>query len=302
MRQIGTLPTVNEARLLSDHLESLGMATRLIPQADGCAVWVIHEDHVAQARQELEAFAKNPDDPRYQSAARAAQGVRRQAEQLDRKYRKNVRDLSGRWDSVNFQGRPLTVSIIAVCIAVYIATWMGGWGHRLHDKLLLTSYTHDERGVPHPNHLRELAHGEAWRIVTPIFLHSRVNPLHIVFNMGALLVFGTMIEYCRGWRTLAALIFLSAVASNLGQYAYMVNFYPIPLPFGGMSGVIYALFGYVWIKSLYEPEQGMRLHPRAVWNMLLWLVLCMTGFIGPIANAAHVVGLVVGVLYGLARF
>jgi len=32
--------------------------------------------------------------------------------------------------------------------------------------------------------------------------------------------------------------------------------------------------------------------------MLGWLVLCMTGLIGPIANAAHFSGLIVGILLG----
>ena len=73
------------------------------------------------------------------------------------------------------------------------------------------------------------------------------------------------------------------------------------MTFGGMSGVVYALFGYVWMKGRYEPEQGMILHPSTVQTMLLWLVLCMTGFLGNIANAAHVVGLVAGILFGLAR-
>jgi GlpG protein len=68
-----------------------------------------------------------------------------------------------------------------------------------------------------------------------------------------------------------------------------------------MSGVVYALFGYVWMKGLYEPEQGMILHPSTVQFMLLFLVLCMTGLMGSVANAAHVVGLVTGMLLGLAR-
>ena len=45
------------------------------------------------------------------------------------------------------------------------------------------------------------------------------------------------------------------------------------------------------MKGLYQPEQGMILHPNTVKIMLVWLVLCMTGAIGPIANAAHFVGL-----------
>ena len=33
-------------------------------------------------------------------------------------------------------------------------------------------------------------------------------------------------------------------------------------PFLGFSGVVYALFGYVWMKGLHEPEQGMAVHPK----------------------------------------
>jgi len=43
-------------------------------------------------------------------------------------------------------------------------------------------------------------------------------------------------------------------------------------------------------------------HPNTVTIMLFWLVLCMTGYVGNIANAAHVAGLVVGVVFGVFRF
>ena len=75
-----------------------------------------------------------------------------------------------------------------------------------------------------------------------------------------------------------------------------------PHLFEGFSGVIYALFGYIWMKGLYQPEQGMFLHPNSITIMLLWLVLCMTGVLGPIGNAAHFVGLIVGVAFGVFRF
>jgi GlpG protein len=54
------------------------------------------------------------------------------------------------------------------------------------------------------------------------------------------------------------------------------------------------------MKSLYEPEQGMILNPNSVSIMLIWLVLCMTGVLGPIANAAHVGGLIVGIILGVS--
>jgi GlpG protein len=143
--------------------------------------------------------------------------------------------------------------------------------------------------------------GQVWRLVTPIFLHFGI--LHILFNCWATIVEGTLIETHRGTFRLAILVLVSAVLSNLGQYFYMERANPEGLHlFGGLSGVGFALFGYLWMKGQYEPEQGMILHPSTVTTMLMWLVLCMTGLMGPIANAAHVVGLGVGVAFGAMRF
>ena len=81
----------------------------------------------------MKSSAKNPDDPRYQTASQAAQEVRRQAEQLDRRYRKNVRDLSGHWDRTNFRGRPLTLTLIAISVAVFV---LGGWDESWNAQIL----------------------------------------------------------------------------------------------------------------------------------------------------------------------
>ena len=75
-----------------------------------------------------------------------------------------------------------------------------------------------------------------------------------------------------------------------------------PHSFLGMSGVVYALFGYIWMKGLYEPEQGMIVHPNNVKIMLALAGALHDRRAGPIANAAHFVGLVVGVAFGVLRF
>jgi GlpG protein len=145
----------------------------------------------------------------------------------------------------------------------------------------------------------DIYRGEVWRLVTPALMHF--GPIHLLFDLWALSLFGSLIEYRRGTWTLAVLVLASAVTSNVGEALYELNTYGHTVTFGGMSGVVYALFGYVWMKGRYEPEQGMILHPNNVQTMLLWLVLCMTGFVGNIANGAHVVGLAAGILCGLAR-
>ena len=130
--------------------------------------------------------------------------------------------------------------------------------------------------------------GQVWRLFTPIFLHF--NLLHILFNMMALIALGTAIEYRRGpWRFLLMVLIIAA-GSNVTQFI-------VSGPnFGGMSGVVYGLFGYMWIKGKYDPSFGVRLTSETVTSMLLWLVLCMTGILGPIANSAHVAGLIIGII------
>lgn len=286
MRQIGTLSKIDEARRLSDHLLTLGMTTRVEERPDGWAIWVYNEDHVAQARQELDAFRQNSDDPRYQAAEASAKDIRREFEQLDQQFRKNYREMRNRWDRPNFRRRPLTIALIAICVAVFLGTYMGPSGEEWLGRLTFS--------------VKGIVRGEVWRLVTPIFLHF--SGIHIVFNVWALAAIGTLIEYRRGTLVLGVLVLLSAIASNVGQYIYLLEVNRPQVLFGGMSGVVYALFGYVWMKGRHEPEQGMILHPSSVQTMLFWLVLCMTGLVGNIANAAHVIGLVVGILIGLARY
>ena len=159
----------------------------------------------------------------------------------------------------------------------------------------------DQEGREHGNGLQDIADGEVWRLFTPVIMHG--SPIHIFFNMWMLAQLGTLIEIRRGSLRLGVLILISAGVSNFAQYLWMEHSDPgEPQFFLGMSGVVYAFFGYIWMKGIYEPEQGMILHPNTVGIMLVWLVLCMTGSIGSIANAAHFMGLAVGVAFGALRF
>jgi GlpG protein len=64
--------------------------------------------------------------------------------------------------------------------------------------------------------------------------------------------------------------------------------------------VNYALFGYVWIREDSSRTWEWAWLHQTVVIMLVWLVLCMTSLLGPVANVAHVVGLIVGVVAAYA--
>jgi GlpG protein len=300
LRQIGTLPGTTDPRVLGDYLLSIGVSTRAIKtREDDWAIWVHNEDLLTKAREAFAAYRANPDDPVFHSAGRIAEEVRTREEKLNREYRKNVRNLSGTWDSLNVRRRPLTSLIVGVCIALFLVQGINpAWGSWLFDHLEFFS-SQTPRGGDPLRGLDEIHRLELWRLFTPCLLHA--NLLHIAFNMWATVILGTLVESRRGTRTLLVLVLLSGVGSNVGQFVYMLNVYQQLVPWVGFSGVVYAMFGYIWMKGTYEPEQGMMFHPTTVRIMLLWLLLGFAGF-GGMANGAHVVGLIIGVLYGLARF
>jgi GlpG protein len=301
LRQIGTLPDTADPRVFGDYLLSLGVTSRAVRSPEGWAIWVHNEDLLPRAREEFAAYRENPDDPRFRASAKVAEEVRRESVRLDKQYRKNVRDMTHTWDRLQFRRRPLTIALVVICVAIYLAgNLVPGLNEWLWDRLgffslsVLANRSEMARGLDDITR-----RGEVWRLLTPAFLH--VNLLHLVFNMWATLIEGTVIEVRRGTKTLLVLVLVSAVVSNIGQYIYVINFYTVLRGWGGISGVGYALFGYLWMKGRFEPEQGMILHPSSVRTMLIWLLLGFTGFL-PMANGAHVMGLVVGVLFGLARF
>ena len=68
--------------------------------------------------------------------------------------------------------------------------------------------------------------------------------------------------------------------------------------------MIYALLGYLWIKYKIAPHHFSPLPSGLMGFMVGWLVLCMTGVLEValgigVGNAAHLSGLVVGLLIGM---
>ncbi|QEM82329.1 rhomboid family intramembrane serine protease [Halomonas binhaiensis] len=140
-----------------------------------------------------------------------------------------------------------------------------------------------------------MASGQVWRLISPIFLHF--GWMHLIFNMMWLWYFGRQIELLNGPLRMFTLVIVAGVASNLAQYATGSVF------FGGMSGVDYALLGYVWLMMRRAPQSGFFVPQMLVVFMLLWMVFTMTGFaglvgFGNVANAAHLGGLLVGLALG----
>ena len=72
---------------------------------------------------------------------------------------------------------------------------------------------------------------------------------------------------------------------------------------GGMSGVVFGLLGFAWVKTRHDPNSGLVLRSDVFVFMMIWLLLGFSGILKSafgisVANWAHAGGLIAGVLAG----
>jgi GlpG protein len=308
MRQLATLPNADTARTFTDYLLTLRIDTKLEREPDGWAIWVRDEDHLPRARQELEEFTRNPSDARYNAAPRAADDLRQRRRQEEVAYHRR-QDRFNRRMSGPIASQGWTVALIVVCVLVSLVSY-GGHDPKILEVLSIAPYRHigDGKVLLSTEGLKPILQGEIWRLVTPIFLHFTI--LHLLFDMYLLYRLGGAIERRRGPIRYLLLVLVFAAFSNLAQYYFglpviegsELKWRHLPT-FGGMSGVVYGLFGYIWMKARFQPELGLGIDPSTVIFLIVWLMLCMTpvmSFIigSGVANGAHLGGLIAGMVLG----
>jgi GlpG protein len=131
-----------------------------------------------------------------------------------------------------------------------------------------------------------------WRSFSPALLHF--GAVHLVFNSLWLWHFGRMIESRQSSLLYFAVLLFLAFASNMAQYLWSLS-----ANFGGLSGVVYGLLGYIWMWQTVRPRDTLRLPPAMIAFMLVALVVMEVVASAWIASAAHAGGLLVGMLAGL---
>jgi len=292
MRLIGHLQTESAARQFSDYLLAEGIANRLeFQQSDGWAVWVEEEDQVADAGDRLKKFHADASAPEFANRSAVAKALRAERKKQEEAYQRRVVDRRYLFRPLAAYGfGPLTFFLMVASVLVFILSKFGTDDHRIMP-LFISNFWHEGDYLVSLKALPEIRHGQVWRLVTPIFIHS--NLLHIFFNLLWLRDLGSMIEARQSSLYLGVLVVVLAIGSNLGQF-----YYGGPA-FGGMSGVIYGLLGYVWIRGKLDPGSGLFLHPTTVMMMIVWFVLCWTPVLGSwVANMTHTVGLFMGMAWG----
>ncbi len=250
-----------------DYMAYRGIRVSMQKEEETFTLYLHDQKDLVEAQAELKAFLQNPTSEKYLSASWSM------AETRTAKFRYPKQAF---FANLLKQGGPVTFLILIACLAVFAELQLG-------DKEQIFTWLH----FPADSEQYQ----QWWRIFTPAFMHFSAT--HIVFNLLWWWVLGGQIEKRVGSLKLLAIFVLSAWGSGFAQ-AWFEG-----INFGGLSGVVYALMGYLFVMKSLAPSKRLDIDNTYVGFMLVWMML---GFIEPfgmaIANLAHLFGLIFGALIG----
>jgi membrane associated rhomboid family serine protease len=143
--------------------------------------------------------------------------------------------------------------------------------------------------------------GWFWQFFTYMFLHG--SPVHLFFNMYALLLFGRPLEEKWGWKRF--LVFYMVTGVGAGIVTFFWNLFKAPfVPTIGASG---AIFGVMLAFGLEFPDIVLLLFfvvpLRARYAVFIYggieLIMLLTGTMQRVGHFTHLAGLFFGYLYYL---
>lgn len=272
------------AHALADHLLVHGIDASVRGEGPW-EVWVLDHERVEAARALLVQWntGESGDADR-----RGAAKIRKERRHGDEIAEQQAIDPRRRWSTPSATGYgPITVFLAVASVLVALASDFG-------DPTTITIQNLSIEPWASHEFLGQVRAGEAWRLLTPMLIHFGV--FHLVFNLMWLWRLGRQIEQHHGSLVMLAVVVLSEVPGSLGQYWLSGP------NFGGMSGVVYGVFGFVWMHARYDRRRTYALSDSDSLLIMLWFVGCATGLFGPIANVGHAGGLLAGLLLGLPPY
>lgn len=268
MVRLITLSNPRMAQAFIDYMASRHIDIQMMPEGGGQFVlWLSDEQHKVEVEAELKHFLADPMATKYQAAS---------WDMADSRTSNFSYHSPSMMSMVKAKAGPFTLAVMMVCVVIFTLLQIGA-GEAVFSALHFPAVAEQQ--------------WQLWRWLSHAVLHFSV--MHIAFNLLWWWQLGGDIEQGLGSKKLLQLFVVSAAFSGAGQ------FWVEGANFGGLSGVVYALVGYLWMLGYKAPQLGLSLPKPIIGFMLVWLVL---GFIQPfmaIANTAHLVGLLSGVLLGL---
>ncbi|GKW11462.1 MULTISPECIES: rhomboid family intramembrane serine protease GlpG [Pectobacterium] len=251
------------AQAFVDYMRTQQIHLEMRPQGHEAELWLDDETQLRNVQEALEIFLRDPTNPRYLAASWQTGSMDTGIQYQRYSFLQTLKQKAG----------PLTLSVMVVTIAVFILMQISGY------ESVMAWLAFPAEGQQ----------AQLWRWFSHALLHFSL--LHILFNLMWWWYLGGPVEKVLGTGKLLVITLVSALVSGWAQSWFSGT------SFGGLSGVVYALMGYVWLRGEREPD-GYLAMPRSLMAFaLLWLVAGYFDILGmSIANAAHVAGLIVGLL------
>jgi rhomboid protease GluP len=183
--------------------------------------------------------------------------------------------------SENFMITPI---LIDLNILVFILMVINGAGFLESDGQVLIKWGANFRPMT-------LDGGQWWRLFTSTFIHAGF--IHLLMNMYALVYIGSLLEPRLGSLRYAVFYFLAGLLASLTSLCL----HDVTICIGA-SGAIFGLYG-VFLALLTTNLIEKRARNALLSSIGLFVVYnLMAGMHGNIDNAAHIGGLVAGILFG----
>jgi len=140
--------------------------------------------------------------------------------------------------------------------------------------------------------LNSFAFVQVWRFISAMFLHGGLP--HLLYNIFALGLFGSMLERLIGSRRFLIVFFATGVLANI----LSVNFYDSSL---GASGAIFGIIGALIVVRPLMVVWAFGLPMPLFIAGILWAAGDLIGLFVPsnVANLAHLSGMFFGLLFGI---
>jgi GlpG protein len=291
MRLIGHLPNEESARRFADFLLVESVESQVEPDANGqWAIWIHDDEHLDQAASELEDYRKEPGNKKYVTAEKPAAEKRAREDEIREAYNRRQYDRKSIWpQTLLSRAGACTITLMAISVVVFILmqaneSLVRSWLSIVKMNISGDTYSFDRR------FLFDVRNGQVWRLFTPMFLHFDI--MHIFMNLWLFMDLGGAVERRYGAKWTLLLVLVIAAFSNTLEYAFSSP------GFGGMSGVVFGLFGFVLVQSKYNPFSNFYVSPMMTAILLFWFVFCIIGLPGEIANFVHWGGLASGAMIG----
>ncbi|WP_208950277.1 rhomboid family intramembrane serine protease GlpG [Rahnella sp. ChDrAdgB13] len=250
------------AQAFVDYMATQGFMLTIKHESQEVQLWLEDESRLEEAEKQVALFVRDPLHPRYQAASwqtgKAQPGLR----MSHTPFMKTLRSRAG----------PLTIGMIVLCIAVYILQQMVGFEQVMN-------------WLAWPDSSRYL---QVWRWFTPALMNFSLFSLLI--NLVWWWYMASQIEQHLGSGKLFTVTLIAALISGWGQS--MVN----GSWFGGLSGVVYALMGYVWLTGVLKPESRLYVPGGLLAISLIFMFIGYATGGAAVANAAHTFGLGLGLV------